>query len=478
VFSSLPSRPRGERPRGASYTRLSMADAPALVLIVDDHRAVREELAFQLGYDGWQTREAADGPTGVAMAKDPAVDLVLLDVKLPGLDGLDALAQIKAERPELPVVMISGHGDLDTAVLAVRRGAYDFLQKPFGKDRMMLSLKNALRATRLQRENAHLRASLGSEHELLGDSAGIAQVRALVAKVAPTDVALLVTGENGTGKELVARQLHLQSRRASGPFVALNCAAIPAELVESELFGHEKGAFTGAIATRMGAFEQANGGTLFLDEVGDMPLPMQAKLLRALQEHTVQRVGGREQRDVDVRVVAATNQDLTRMIEQKTFREDLYYRLHGVRIHLPPLRERDADVELLAGRFLAGALARHGLPARRLHRDGMSWLRAQSWPGNVRQLRNVVEAAAVLADGPDVGRADLQAALTPAPMRDGDGGADWFRYEKLEDFRAATEKEFLRRKLLEFGGNIKRTAENIELQRSNLYKKLERYGLK
>ena len=455
-----------------------MADESAVVLIVDDHRAVREELAFQLGYDGWQTREAADGPTGVEMAKDPVVDLVLLDVKLPGLDGLDALARIKEERPELPVVMISGHGDLETAVLAVRRGAYDFLQKPFTKDRMVLSIRNALRATRLQRENASLRATLGHEHQLLGESAGIAQVRAMIAKVAPTEVAVLVTGENGTGKELVARQMHLQSRRASGPFVALNCAAIPADLVESELFGHERGAFTGAVAARVGAFEQADGGTLFLDEVGDMPLPMQAKLLRALQEHTVQRVGGREQRTVDVRVVAATNQDLAKSIAEKTFREDLFYRLHGVRVHLPALRERDDDVVFLAGHFLAGACARHGLAPRRLQPDAASWLRAQLWPGNVRQLRNVVEAAAVLADGPDVGRADLQAAMTPGPSRDGDGGTEWFRFEKLDEFRAATEKEFLRRKLLEFHGNIKRTAENIDLQRSNLYKKLERYGLK
>jgi DNA-binding NtrC family response regulator len=455
-----------------------MADPTGTILIVDDHRAVREELAFQLGYDGWQTREAADGPGGVAMANDAQVDLVLLDVKLPGLDGLEALAQIKAARPELPVVMISGHGDLDTAVLAVRRGAYDFLQKPFAKDRLLLSIRNAMRASRLQRENVSLRAAIANEHQLFGASTAIAQVRATIGKVAPTEVAVLVTGDNGTGKELVARQVHLQSRRASGPFIALNCASIPAELVESELFGHEKGAFTGAIATRIGAFEQADGGTLFLDEVGDMPPAMQAKLLRALEEHTVQRVGGREQLHVDVRIVAATNQDLARLIAEKTFREDLYYRLHGVRVHLPALREREGDVELLAERFLAGAATRHGLPPRRLRHDAVDFLVAQAWPGNVRQLRNVIEAAAVLADGSEVGRDDLQAALTPAPTRDEAGATDWFRFAKLEDFRNATEKEFLRRKLIEFGGNIKRTAENIELQRSNLYKKLDRYGLK
>ena len=450
----------------------------AVILIVDDHRAVREELAFQLGYDGWQTREAGDGPTAVTMAADTTVDLVLLDVKLPGLDGLEVLARLKEARPELPVVMISGHGDLDTAVLAVRKGAYDFLQKPFTKDRMVLSIRNALRASQLQRENRSLREALAKDHQLLGNSAAMAAVRTMLGKVAPTDVAVLVTGDNGTGKELVARQLHLQSRRAKGPFVALNCAAIPAELVESELFGHEKGAFTGAVSSHVGAFEAADGGTLFLDEIGDMPPPMQAKLLRALQEHTVQRVGGREVKAVDVRVVAATNQDLAQRISEKLFREDLYYRLHGVRVQLPPLREREGDVEFLAAHFLASATARHGLPPRRLHPDALVFLRAQRWPGNVRQLRNVIEAAAVLADGPEVTRGDLQAALLPPPSRDEQGQTDWFRFAKLEEFRDATEKEFLRRKLLEFGGNIKRTAENIELQRSNLYKKLERYGLR
>ena len=455
-----------------------MVAANATILVVDDHRAVREELAFQLGYDGFQTREAVDGPSGAELALAPDVDLVLLDVKLPGLDGLEVLERIKAARPDLPVVMISGHGDLDTAVLAVRRGAYDFLQKPFANDRLLLSIKNALRAARLVQENARLRASLQAEHTLLGQSQAIEQIRATIRKVAPTDVAVLITGENGTGKELVARQLHEQGRAKDGPFVALNCASIPAELVESELFGHEKGAFTGAADARAGAFEQADGGTLFLDEVGDMPLPMQAKLLRVLQERTVQRLGAAAPRPVAVRVIAATNQDLEQMVAQKTFREDLFYRLHVVRIHLPPLRERPDDIEMLAHSFLRRAGERHGLPPRRLAAAAIGWLMGQPWPGNVRQLRNVLEAAAVLAEAPEVSLSDLQAAATPSPQRSGSGPADWFAFELLEDFRAATEKEFLRRKLLEFGGNIKRTAERIDLQRSNLYKKLERYGLK
>ncbi len=449
---------------------------PATILIVDDHRAVREELAFALGYDGWRTVEAADGPEGLARAQDGDIDLVLLDVKLPGMDGLEVLTRLKEQRPELPVVMISGHGDLDTAVLAVRKGAYDFLQKPFAADRVVLSIKNALRTSLLQRENAALRAT--AEHDLLGTSAPIEQVRSMVAKVGKTDVAVLITGENGTGKELVARQLHGQSPRAQRPFVAINCAAIPADLAESELFGHEKGAFTGATTARQGSFEQADGGTLFLDEVGDMPLPLQGKLLRTLQERVVQRLGAQQPRPVDVRVLAATNQDLQAMVADKTFREDLFYRLHVVRIHLPPLRERGEDIVVLARHFLAAATARNGLPARRLGRSAGAWLAAQPWPGNVRQLKNVIEGAAVLADATEIEAQDLAAVSMPVPGAAAGGGTDWFAFARLEDFRAATEKEFLRRKLLEFGGNIKRTAERIELQRSNLYKKLDRYGLK
>ena len=463
----------------AAAATLAPMGEPATILIVDDHRAVREELAFALGYDGWKSLEASDGAAAVELASShPEIALVLLDVKLPGLDGLEVLSRLKANRPDLPVVMISGHGDLDTAVLAVRRGAYDFLQKPFTTDRVLLSIRHALAAANLERDNAALRQVVLEDFRLLGAGQAMQQVRALVAKVAPTDVAVLVTGENGTGKELVARQLHLQSRRSGGPFVAINCATIPAELVESELFGHEKGAFTGAAAARRGCFEQADGGTLFLDEVGDMPPPMQAKLLRTLQERVVQRLGAVRTIAVDVRVVAATNQDLQQMVAAKSFREDLFYRLHVVRVHLPTLRERSEDVTELAEHFLRGACRRNSLPPRRLGKGAAAWLTAQPWPGNVRQLRNVLEAAAVLAEQPEVSAAELQAAAVPIPGRDPSGAVDWFQFETLDDFRAATEKEFLRRKLLENQGNIKRTAERIDLQRSNLYKKLDRYGLK
>jgi len=455
-----------------------MQQAGSRILIVDDQRAVREEMAFALTYDGFQVIEAADGEAGLQAAKEPTVAAVLLDVKMPGLDGLEVLARLRELRPDLPVVMVSGHGDIDTAVLAVKKGAYDFLKKPFDNDRLLVSVKNALRSASLAHENRALRAELDRDGELLGRSAAMAAVRALVAKVAPTDAQVLVTGENGTGKELVARRVHALSRRADRPFVAINCAAIPAELVESELFGHEKGAFTGAVQSRPGSFEQAHGGTLFLDEVGDMPLPMQGKVLRALQEHVVQRVGAQKETAVDVRVVAATNQDLAGMVERKEFREDLYYRLHVVRVHLPPLRERAEDIDDLAPNFLLQAARRNGLGRRRLTHQALDWLRHQRWPGNVRQLKNVLEGACILADGPELSPQGLQNASPQVPGSVPGGGTDWFAFEKLEDFCNATEKEFIRRKLVENGGNIKRTAERIELQRSNLYKKLEKYGLK
>ena len=448
------------------------------VLIVDDQRALREELCFALGYEGFATAEAADGEAALRAAAAPDVAAVLLDVKMPGMDGLEVLTRLRELRPDLPVVMISGHGDIETAVMAVKKGAYDFLQKPFGTDRVLVSIKNALRAAALAAENHQLKQELSREFELRGQSAGIAAVRTLVHKVAPTDAQVLITGENGTGKELVAHQIHALSRRDERPFVAVNCAAIPAELVESELFGHEKGAFTGASQTRAGHFEQANGGTLFLDEVGDMPLSMQSKLLRTLQERTIQRVGATKEIPIDVRVLAATHQDLATMVSQKEFREDLFYRLHVVRIHLPPMRDRLEDIDDIAQHFLQQAVRRNGLGKRKLSRAGLDWLRQQRWPGNVRQLKNVIEGAAILADGSELGIADLQGSAAPVPVALPGGAVDWFAFEKLEDFCCASEKEFIRRKLLENGGNIKRTAERIDLQRSNLYKKLEKYGLK
>ncbi|MHC4814142.1 MAG: sigma-54-dependent transcriptional regulator, partial [Planctomycetota bacterium] len=379
--------------------------------------------------------------------------------------------------PSLPVVMISGHGDIETAVVAVKQGAYDFLPKPFDTDRVLVSVNNALRLRDLTRENRNLRSQLAREHQILGESEGIQEIHRIIERVAPTEAAVLITGENGTGKELVARQLHARSDRGQGPFVAVNCAAIPSELIESELFGHEKGAFTGAAAARPGHFEVAHGGTLFLDEVGDMAMPAQAKLLRSLQEKVVTRVGGSKEIPVDVRVVAATNQDLQAMVEQKEFREDLFYRLHVIRVHVPALRERRGDIKILANHFLAEAVRQNGLPARKLAKDAIATLEAQSWPGNVRELKNLIEGAAILAEGEEI-RADELKSMTAAGRSPVAAGADFFGLDTLEQFKAASEREFIRRKLDENNNNIKRTAERIQIQRSNLYKKLDRYGLK
>ncbi|MCC6670950.1 MAG: sigma-54-dependent Fis family transcriptional regulator [Planctomycetes bacterium] len=446
------------------------------ILIVDDQAAVRDELVYALNFEGYETVAAADGDSALREIEQGGVDVMLLDIKMPGMDGLQVLGKAKERRPDLPVVMISGHGDIETAVLAVKGGAYDFLTKPFDTDRVLVSIKNALHLVELDHENRALRRELAREVQILGRSQAIQQVRALIQKVAPTEAAVLISGGNGTGKELVARQIHALSKRARGPFVAINCAAIPAELLESELFGHEKGAFTGASAMRRGHFEAANGGTIFLDEVGDLALEAQAKLLRALQEKVIVRVGGSKEFAVDARVLAATNQDLPAMVQAKTFREDLFYRLNVVPITMPSLRERAEDIEDLAQHFLTEACRRNGLPARRLLPAALERLRAQPWPGNVRQLKNQMERVAILAEGKEVRAEDLGDMLdAPAAA---ESGGDLFAHATIEEFRAAAEREYIRRKLQEHGGNIKRTAERIGIQRSNLYKKLERYGLK
>ena len=462
--------------------------AKTRVLVVDDDGEIRGALEMLLAYEGFEVWTARDGKEALARLEREAAagagaDVVLCDVKMPGLDGPGLLDALAARPDAPPVVMISGHADVATAVDAVRRGARDFIEKPLDHNRVLVSIQAALREGRLAHENTALKRQLDERWQLVGESAPMVALREQILRAAAADAPVLVTGENGTGKELVARQVHLASARASGPLVTVNCAAIPSELIESELFGHEKGSFTGAHDRRTGHFEAAEGGTLFLDEVGDMPLAAQAKVLRALETFEVTRVGSTQAKRVDLRVVAATNADLAQAVEEKSFRLDLFYRLNVVPLRVPPLRERSEDVPHLCEHFLRRIAERSGRAAFALEPEALSFLRGLDWPGNVRQLRNLLEGACVLADGTTITRADLERILENGPALSGaaavvDAQGDPFQAASFEEFKDRSEALFFARQLAARGGNIKRTAEELGMQRSHLYKKLDRYGLR
>ena len=446
------------------------------VLIVDDEQDIRETLEMILGYEGHEVQLAGRASEAVAsLEAGPLPDICLLDVKMPGRDGLDLLAELTDRWPSVAVVMMSGHGDAHMGFEASRRGAFEFLEKPLHQDRVLLTLRNAGTRTQLVRENTELKRKVTKQYEILGDSEAVGKVEAMIDRVAPTHARVLITGENGTGKELVARNLHERSARWKQPFVEVNCAAIPRELIESELFGHEKGSFTGASSARKGRFELADGGTLFLDEVGDMDPSMQAKLLRALETGVVSRVGSEKDHKVDVRVLAATNKDLQVEVEEERFREDLLYRLNVVEIHLPPLHERRQDIPLLARHFLAAGCRKNDLTARKLHPDAEAFLQAQKFAGNVRQLRNLMERVAILADGDPIPGAEVERLFRKrrASMSD-----PFQECETFEEFKHASERMYVEQKLIENNWNIKRTAERLHMMRSNLYKKIEKYKLK
>lgn len=449
----------------------------ARILIVDDEESIRDVLEQLFEYEGHEVRTARSGKQALDAVGEEPPDVVFLDVKMPGMDGLETLGRLKEAAPSSQVVMVSGHGTIDTAVEATRRGAIDFLEKPLDTDRLLVTLRNVLEVKGLSESVAALRTEVEIRHEIVGRSYAIRQVLERVERVAPTDARVLITGENGTGKELVARALHRLSRRADRDFVEVNCAAIPSELIESELFGHMKGSFTGAVQDRAGKFEQADGGTLFLDEVGDMSAATQAKVLRALEEGKVSRVGSQKDREVDVRVVSATNKDLEAEIERGTFREDLYYRLNVVPIRVPPLRERQEDIPLLVRHFSSRMAAREGLPAREFADDAISRLQEMEWPGNVRELRNTVERLLILSSGSRVSEADVEVLVTE--RSDGAGvGAELLRAETFQEFKEQAERAFLLRKLRAHDWNVAETARVLGTPRSNLYKKLDKHGLK
>ncbi|MHC5019096.1 MAG: sigma-54-dependent transcriptional regulator [Planctomycetota bacterium] len=452
--------------------------AGATILVCDDEPQIRESLKTVLNYEGYHVVEAARAEEALEKLEKVDPDLLLLDIKMPGMDGLTALSEIHTRRPQLPVVMISGHGTVETAVEATKRGAFDFLEKPPDADRLVLAVRNALSTARLRDENRQLKQALATEVQMLGATGGLQPVLETVERVAPTEASVLITGENGSGKELVARAVHAASQRSGKPFVDVNCAAIPGELIESVLFGHEAGAFTGATQRQRGKFEQAHGGTLFLDEVGDMSLAAQAKILRVLETREVERVGGAAKTKVDVRVLAATNKDLQQAVTDNEFREDLYYRLNVVPIRLPPLRERRDDIGVLAAEFLAAAVVKHGLEERRFAPAAIKRLGTHDWPGNVRQLKNLCERLAIISPDTDIDAAAVDAALEP-PRAGTAGGADPLdACATFEEWKEAAERRFLERRLAGNDWNIKRTAEQLKMQRSNLYKKIEKYGLK
>jgi two-component system nitrogen regulation response regulator NtrX len=446
------------------------------VLIVDDEAGIRQALKQVLEYEGMEVRAASSGGEGISAYTEFRPHLVFLDVKMAGLDGLETLTRLRDLDPRAVIVMISGHGTIATAVEATQRGAFDFLEKPLDTDRLLVTVRNALSHAALAGENERLREAAATRYAMVGESPALHGVRELIARVGPTNARVLITGENGTGKELVARALHDASPRRGRAFIEVNCAAIPSELIESELFGHMKGSFTGAFADRAGKFEQADGGTLFLDEIGDMSLPAQAKLLRVLQEGVVTRIGGVKSIHVDVRVIAATNKDLGLEIAEQRFREDLLYRLNVVEIHVPPLRERLEDVPALVAHFTQQLSAEAGIAGRHFGDEAVRRLQSRQWPGNIRELRNAVERALILASGKTVSAHDLD-RLFPGvegapPPAVGAVGAQTF-----ETFKHEAEKAFLQQKLREHDWNVSETARALKMPRSNLYKKIERYGL-
>ena len=446
------------------------------VLIVDDEQGIRAALGQLLEYEGYEVRAVGNAVDGLAEYERFKPHLVFMDVKMAGIDGIEALKRLRQMDPSAVVVMISGHATIQTAVEATQHGAYDILEKPLDTDRILVTLRNALQHLQLQEENARLKETIEARYELVGRSYAMNALIEKIEKVAATPARVLITGENGTGKELVARALHRGSPRASGPFIEVNCAAIPSELIESELFGHMKGSFTGAISDRPGKFEQADGGTLFLDEIGDMSLAAQAKVLRVLEDNELTRIGGSKRIAVDVRVLAATNKDLSAEISAGRFREDLFYRLNVVPITVPALRERREDIPLLIHHFLNLLSEREGMAPRGITPEAVERLVSLDWPGNVRELRNTIERLLILSSGPKITVGDVERLVGQRPVETTSMGA-LADCSTFEEFKQAAERAFLLVKLRAYDWNVSETARALDMPRSNLYKKIERYGL-
>ncbi|MFU8860644.1 MAG: sigma-54-dependent transcriptional regulator [Cyclonatronaceae bacterium] len=447
------------------------------IVLTDDESSIRKALREILEYENYQVFEAASGKECLELIGRENVDLMLLDIKMQGMDGMEVLEKLNELGCDFPVIMLSGHGNIDAAVQATKLGAFDFLQKPPDLNRLLISVRNALEKQSLILENKKMRRHISKVSDIIGETDLIRNIRNTIKKVAPTEARVLITGENGTGKELVARWLHEYSRRNNGPFVEVNCAAIPADLLESELFGHEKGAFTGASTRRIGKFEQADGGTLFLDEIGDMSPASQAKVLRALQENVITRVGGTESVHVDVRVLSATNKDLKEEIAGNRFREDLFHRLSVIPIHVPPLRDRRDDIELLARFFLEELAGRDIIFTGKSFSDGaISRLKEFEWSGNIRELHNVVERLGILSTD-NVIDADTIDMLSMNKAETDQFEGMIADYEDFQEFKEASENLFITYHLEKNDWNISQTADKIGIQRSHLYNKMKKYQI-
>ncbi|MCH2449067.1 MAG: sigma-54 dependent transcriptional regulator [Gracilimonas sp.] len=455
-----------------------MSDKKAHILVTDDEKAIRNTLEEILQFENYEVSTVDSGQSALDFVDQHSIDLMFLDIKMQGMDGLETLKKLREAGHEFPVIMISGHGTIEIAVEATKMGAYDFLEKPPDLNRLLISVRNALSKQDLEREYKQIKKKLPKPQEIIGESTAIKNIKSLIEKVAPTQSRVLVTGDNGTGKELVAKWIHEKSPRSAGPFVEVNCAAIPSDLLESELFGHEKGAFTGAYEQRIGKFEQADGGTLFLDEIGDMSMEAQAKVLRALQENIITRVGGSESIRVNVRILSATNKNLEQEIEDGNFREDLFHRISVIPVNVPPLRERKEDIPAIAKACLSNLQEQDiSFASVSFSADGLKALQQKEWSGNVRELQNAVERLGILTSNDVIDEEIVKEVLRTRDLTSDDLGKLADQTDDFQDFKESAERLFLIKQLEKNNWNISQTAEAIGIQRSHMYNKMKKYNI-
>ena len=444
------------------------------ILIIDDEIQICESIKMILDYAGYKAVYSTDAPSGLTKLNHDIFSALLLDIQMPEMNGFEALKKVKETKPELSVIIISAHGSVENAIKATKLGAFDFIEKPIDRDKLLISVRNAVEQSKLLLENKEIKKNLGEGGDILGESKAIKSILEMIDKVAPLDTRVLINGENGTGKELVARAIHNNSERKNNPFIEVNCAAIPNELIESELFGHEKGSFTGAVQQRIGKFELANTGTIFLDEVGDMSLQAQAKVLRAIEDSKIERVGGGKKIDVDVRIIAATNKKLVDEIGKGNFREDLYHRLNVIPINIPPLRERLEDIPILIRHFSNDITTKHKKAPVNFSFDAIQFLKSLSWSGNVRELKNIIERIIIIVDKREIAKSDIEFLFVSGKSSMDDIIED---SNSFQDFKEKAERAFILKQLKINNWNISKTAETLEIQRSHLYNKMKKYGI-